>query len=213
MILTTSRGILLPLLCLVATGGSAQSRVRRTAVQKDTVSAFVRAYSDSIDAIRARIDSSRLELDEADGRFARLFLPPTFYHDVASRRFSVKADTAHGVEEAIDDALLHVYLSRPGLLAGSDDRLRKAGSLREVGERPVRQEVRLAERVDPLPEEVYMPMPGEGLVVQKPNFWEYSGDGYLQFLQNFISGNWYKGGESNYSMVGSLTLNANYNKK
>jgi hypothetical protein len=49
--------------------------------------------------------------------------------------------------------------------------------------------------------------------VTKPNFWTFSGDYYLQFLQNYISGNWYKGGESNYSMLGSVTLQANYNNK
>ncbi len=51
------------------------------------------------------------------------------------------------------------------------------------------------------------------IVVLKPNFWSFSGDYYLQFLQNYISSNWYKGGQSNYSMVGSLTLRANYNNK
>ena len=51
------------------------------------------------------------------------------------------------------------------------------------------------------------------VVVKKPNFWTYKGDGYLQFLQNYVSGNWYKGGESNYSMLSSLTLEANYDNK
>ena len=35
----------------------------------------------------------------------------------------------------------------------------------------------------------------------------------MQFLQNYISGNWYKGGESNYSMLGIVTMEANYNNK
>jgi hypothetical protein len=50
-------------------------------------------------------------------------------------------------------------------------------------------------------------------MVQKPKFWTYKGDGFLQFMQNYVSGNWYKGGESNYSMVGALTAEANYDNK
>jgi len=52
-----------------------------------------------------------------------------------------------------------------------------------------------------------------GLVITKPNFWKFKGDGYLQFLQNYVSGNWYKGGESNYSAVAAVTLEMNYNDK
>ena len=51
------------------------------------------------------------------------------------------------------------------------------------------------------------------VVVLKPNFWKFGGDYYLQFLQNYLTNNWYQGGESNYSMVVAATLIANYNNK
>lgn len=51
------------------------------------------------------------------------------------------------------------------------------------------------------------------LVVRKPNFWKFKGDGYLQFLQNYVSTNWHKGGESNYSAVAAANLELNYNDK
>ena len=50
-------------------------------------------------------------------------------------------------------------------------------------------------------------------MVKRPNFWTFSGDYALQFLQNYVSGNWYKGGESNYSALASLVMQANYNNK
>ena len=39
-------------------------------------------------------------------------------------------------------------------------------------------------------------MPSQDLYVLKPNFWTQTGNGYLQFSQNYISKNWYKGGNS-----------------
>ncbi len=51
------------------------------------------------------------------------------------------------------------------------------------------------------------------IVIFNPNFWTFGGDYYLQFLQNYVSDNWYKGGESNYSMLGRVTMMANYNNK
>ena len=51
------------------------------------------------------------------------------------------------------------------------------------------------------------------VVVEKPKFWTRKCDSFLQFMQNYVSDNWYKGGESNYSAVGALTLEANYDNK
>ena len=49
------------------------------------------------------------------------------------------------------------------------------------------------------------------VVTRRPNFWKFSGSASLQFSQNYFSDNWYKGGETNYAGLASLTLRANYN--
>ena len=51
------------------------------------------------------------------------------------------------------------------------------------------------------------------LTVFRPNFWTKGGSGYLQFSQNHISENWYKGGESTVSLLSGLVLFANFNNK
>jgi len=115
------------------------------------------------------------------------------------------------VTDAVDDALMKLYMQRPDLVKGYESQLKEAGTLREDVNETLTQEIELVDNAAPIPEEPeFVPA---GLVVQKPNFWKFKGDGYLQFMQNFVSGNWHKGGESNYSAVGAVTLELNYNDK
>lgn len=51
------------------------------------------------------------------------------------------------------------------------------------------------------------------LLVLKPNFWTFGGSGYLQFSQNYISDNWYKGGESTKSLLSGFTWQVMYDDK
>ncbi len=145
---------------------------------------------------------------------ARLFLPFTFYHDVARRAFSVDGDTltSDSIASLTDGVMTNVYLSRPDLVVDSESRLRRIGTIRNELDKPVRRDVKLSEHIEPLPEDDMLPAP-DGVLIRRPNFWTFSGDSYIQFLQNYITDNWYKGGESNYSLVSSLTFNANYNNK
>jgi len=186
----------------------------------ETDSLFIKAYTDSLVSFKHALDSasglriSRLEYPGTDARFLRLLAPATFYHSIAERKMSIADDARRGrtaIDDEIDNALLNIYLHRPGLVKNSDRHIADAGKVRESIDAPIRNKVEYVEKNMPLPEEK-PDMPVE-VVVYKPNFWTYSGDYYLQFLQNYVSGNWYKGGESNYSMVASAMLQANYNNK
>ena len=49
------------------------------------------------------------------------------------------------------------------------------------------------------------------VITRRPNFWKFAGTTSLQFAQNYISDNWYKGGETNWTGNFDVTLRANYN--
>ncbi len=198
--------ILLALLLLMAAGtASAQRRARAAHRPLSTTGKVDQLYADSLrlyaDSLYA--DSVKVPTTLQPGDVAPMFLPMTFYRNVAHKAFALGDSLT-----AVDDHLLHVYLARPDLVAATERQLEKAGPVltpQTVTDKPK------VETPQAKPKEV-MPAPVD-LVVLKPNFWSFSGDHYLQFLQNYISSNWYKGGQSNYSMVGSLTLRANYNNK
>ena len=152
--------------------------------------------------------------DSLDARYYRLFAPVTFYHNVADKALALNSDAAgkDAVVDEVDAALLNVYLNRPDLVSATETELKETGTIREDVDQPIENQVTLVDRVETpvvdMPEDA-----PDSVVVQKPKFWTYKGDGFLQFMQNYVSNNWYKGGESNYSMVGSLVLEANYDNK
>ena len=152
--------------------------------------------------------------DTIDGRYFRLFAPTTFYHNIANKSLSIEPDQTSNdpVAEAIDAALLHIYLNRPDLVNTTETELQKIGNVRADVNQPIKNQVKLVEKVESPVIDMPDDVPTE-IMIQKPKFWTKKGDGYLQFMQNFVSDNWYKGGESNYSMVGALTLEANYDNR
>lgn len=202
----------------------AQRQKTKTTLNVDTM-ATVNTYLDSLLTFRKQqMSADKAEYANADvalkpdGRFYRLFAPLTFYHSPAYRSLALSNDgdssaTAgkDDVAEAVDDVLMVVYLNRPDLVSGTESILKKTGSVRDDLDRPVKNDVAMSKAVEPVPDTPDI-IP-QGLVIQKPNFWTFKGDGNMQLMQNFVSDNWYKGGESNYSMVGQVTLSANYNNK
>ena len=202
---------------LTATGVSAQ-RHRKAPENQATDSAklVVDSYVDSLTVLRRQLDSlqqanAALKQEADDGRYFRLFAPATFYHSGVGKALSLSPVAGDEVTDAVDAAMMKLYMQRPDLIKNNETHLRQVGALRDDVNKELTQKVDLVDMAAPVPEEPEA-VPVQ-LVVTKPNFWKFKGDGYLQFLQNYVSGNWYKGGENSYSAVASATLELNYNDK
>ena len=182
----------------------------------DTV--FVARYVDSLLTYERNMDSLPMLYPKPQTLSAydryMLFAPVTFYYSVAAEELGYRRDNGgdgqtDDAERAAVSALLHLYLHAPHLVALTESELRYAGEVNENIDSPIRHDIELAGRTEELLEEIV----DEEIivVVTKPKFWTCSGEYYMQFLQNYISSNWYKGGESSYSMVASAIMQANYN--
>ena len=199
-------------LTLLSVDASAQRKGRK--VKPDTA-LIVKNYMDSLALLRKQLDSVQqvnllLRKESSDGRYYRLFAPTTFYHSGAQKAFSFVPKGGDDVTNAVDAALLSLYMRRPDLVKNNETNLMNAGLLRNDVNEEVKPHVELAEKVAPVPEvpEEVVPV---AVVVEKPNFWKFKFDGSMQFLQNYVSDNWHKGGESNYSAVASTVFELNYN--
>ncbi len=171
---------------------------------------LARNYLDSLEVSRLRVDSMQWKAN--DIRYSQLFTPLVFYHSPANRFLRMNPDgvPADSLDLALDKALMNVYLNRPDLVRNHESRLDVVGAPILEGA-PRKSKLDIVEEVAPKPIEIEAAP--ANIYVKKPNFWTLKGDYYLQFLQNYVSDNWYKGGESNYSMLGSVTMQANYNNK
>jgi hypothetical protein len=165
-------------------------------------------YLDSLNVYKAQAQNGKTL--SAYNQY-QLFAPSTFYHGVAGSNLDLNKKDQDTENQEVDAALMSVYLNHPNLIIDSENNLRHAGAVKEDIKQPVKHEVAFVKQVAPLPQEQEEPQ--VDVVVEKPNFWKFKGDYYLQFLQNYISSNWYKGGESNYAMVASATLEANYDNQ
>ena len=205
------RNFLITIFLGIGLGAAAQVH-RPVSVRKDIKphTESIQAYADSLDAARDSIFSRKTPGWKRDSRLRRnkmqLFMPLTYYGNVAENLF-----TRGRKDNPFLAELMRLYLSRPDLVAGTDRALRSQQTKLDEIETPIHHDVKLVEKV-PLRPADPQTVPVEVMVL-RPNFWTFQGDYALQFLQNYVTGNWYKGGESNYSVLSSAIFEANYNNK
>ena len=184
-------------------------------------------YTDSLQRLVDRLSQSTKELPMPSPYYFRLFAPGTLYNSVLAQNMSgLSADEApkgslpslgdSGDEQlelskAINDQLAQAYVQSPQLFATTQEQLMNQGKLRSDLEKKVQADAKLSSKVQEAAPEVAVEV--VEAVASKPNFWTFKGNGGLQFTQSYFSKNWYQGGEKNYSMLGMLTLDANYNNQ
>lgn len=197
--------VVLLVLCLSSMAMQAQVRYKSTRHQLVSAGQISNNYADSLRLFADSLFNSNVKVSSTltEQDMAPLFLPLAFYRSISHRAFDLDKELT-----PLDTQLLNVYLQRPDMVEVTQSELEEIGPAiapTTIIEKPT-MIVRQMKPEEPEAEPV-------DLIVLKPNFWNFRGDYYLQFLQNYVSDNWYQGGESNYSMVGSLSLEANYNNK
>lgn len=179
----------------------------------------VRQYRDSLKTLRQRLlapngaQGGANDFASQDIELNVLTSPLTFYHGVADRLFGLAGTASQ--RSSIDLSLMKMYIKHPEWVIDSERTLSEEGGIAYKPSEPVVNDEEMTAHA----EEAAIPKAQTGitdpvtLVTVRPNFWTYAGDYSLQFLQNYVSDNWHKGGESNYSMIGAVVFQANYNDK
>ncbi len=179
--------------------------------RKDTL--ISRAYLDSLLSYKSRYDSLLISKDtlKADNQsMFRLLAPFAYYPSVTRNQLVLDSydEFSSDLDQRVDSTLMLMYISHPELVLNTEESLLQAEALNQDIVEPIKNRVKFTE--DESLKDIDFDSPLD-IDINKPKLWTFSGEYYLQFLQNYISSNWYKGGESNYSMVASATMQANYN--
>lgn len=179
-------------------------------------------FNKGIDAIaaEANVIGDSKEDEKTNHVYSRMFSSPVLYSDVIERAFSNGNDDA-GTESdmlamddkrtaVIDKLLLDVYTSHPDKVAMTEEQLRSENAYSGVDAKEKKLAMSLSRPSMDIPENVDG---GMKTTVVKPNYWSTKGRIGLKFTQNYISGNWFQGGESNNTMLGELDFDLNYDDK
>ena len=181
---------------------------------------LIKYYSAGIDSLVA--ESKRIcddfEEEKTNPVYAPLFTSPVLYSKVIGKIFSIdeKKDNEEGCNllsldakrgTIIENMMMNLYRNAPQRVAMTEEELRSA--------KPISNETKITAPLISI-DNIAMPDNVAGDMktnVVKPKYWTFKGKVAFRFSQNYISGNWYQGGESNKTMLGELDLDMNYDDK
>ena len=199
----------------------------------------LRLLPDSIvisDKLRARLDSLSSPFDDPELSFDdisdnplyyRLFMPLVLYGSAVSEAITPEPDNKvehddllpleplesgneRTLSKMIDEALVKIYLEHPELVEMTEAELMDVPGIIPISEDMVSgvriKDIHAGGRApsdDNSPERAR----------SKQRYWKTFGKFQGKYTQSYYSENWYKGGESNHSILGQINFEANYAKK
>lgn len=216
--------LLSSLLCFVFVPSvSAQApTLSKTKANRLKFAELAKVYADSLKQLSQQIveEKELVDAEDVDPYYFPLLTSPTLYNAPLRQAFRMAdsqpatpyAADADQRQQLINDALLYAYMEHAPLITAHEGELSEK-SVDDISKvEAVPTTVNIAQIAAPVqPEDE--PVVNTDVVVVKPNFWTFKGNYSLQFMQNHVSANWYKGGESNYSLLTSVNLNLTYNNK
>lgn len=179
-------------------------------------------FDKGIDAIAAEasVVNDDYEEEKTNHVYSRMFSSPVLYGSVIEKAFSCKEQEGEAESEmlamddkrasVIDKLLLDVYTAHPEKIAMTEEQLLSENTHSEIDADEKGLGISLSKPLIGLPENVEG---GMKTTVVKPNYWSTKGRIGLKFTQNYISGNWFQGGESNNTMLGEFDFDLNYDDK
>ncbi|MBP1615670.1 MAG: hypothetical protein H6Q13_3118 [Bacteroidetes bacterium] len=214
---------------------TAKSRTTRSLdiTGKDsTHSLLYQHYFGQLDSLNN--DTVPMRFIESNPNYYRLFVPIAYYYspirqasemkwtfqmpstlpDIGSGLLTYNESTFSKTERAnrmVNDVLLKLYVTHPEVVTTTEKSIMKRKVFREDVKVRMSSEAKVMKLFKP--ERVKEDVGRAEMFIRKPNWWATGGSGSLQLSQNYISDNWYKGGESANSGLGNLQLYANYNDK
>lgn len=217
------------------TSKTAKNRITRSSdiLRKDSAhSLLYQHYFGQLDSLNN--DTVPMRFIESDPDYYRLFVPIAYYYSPIRQASEMKwefevpktlPDIGAGLltynsspfgktertNRMVNAVLLRLYITHPELVTTTEKSIMKRTAFRE----DVRVKMSSDAKVMKLfkPEGVKEDVGRAEVYIRKPNWWVTGGSGSLQMTQNYISDNWYKGGESTNSVLGNLNLFANYNDR
>ncbi|WP_321332082.1 DUF3078 domain-containing protein [uncultured Bacteroides sp.] len=231
---------LLVSLVVLLSPAAAQHTVKRTRIKtikntvdaaiQDTTSILYQYYFGKLDSLNN--DTVPMRYIQSDPDYYRLFVPIVFYYSpikqISEMKWQVQMpDTIVGMgknllaydtnlfshteraNRLVNKVLLNLYLTHPEFVTSTERQIMSRRAFREDVKVKMSSEAKLMKLFKP--EGVKDDFGRAHVIIHKPNWWKTGGSGSMQMTQNYISENWYKGGESTNSILGNLQLYANYN--
>ena len=170
---------------------------------------------DKIVAESGKVDSD-YEEEKSNHVYSRMFSSPVLYNSVVANAFS--GEEGESDENAllamdeqrsgvIDKVMLNVYREHPDKVEMTEEKLRSEQIVDRHSAGKAMPEIDFVSQSSSLPENV---AGGMSTTVVKPKYWSTKGAIALKFTQNYISGNWFQGGESNNTMLGEFDFDLIY---